>query len=124
MAKLFLISLDLLVALPILGVASLLLFSSIYSSQTYALGIARGQYSQLGAFEVSQEAAPALDSNATNYTSAESITYGIESRTGFTLELLRPKVNLCSGIWQACRIVTVSGVPYLLVVSNEGSVQP
>jgi hypothetical protein len=121
MVKLFLISLDLMVALPILGVAAVLLFSNIYSSQGSALHLAELQRGQLGAFEYSQTAAAAVDGSAANFTDAESIISGIAGNTGLAFGLYPPSNGACSFGSQVCRLVTVSGVPYLLVVSNEST---
>ena len=121
MAKLFLVSLDLMVALPILGVAALLLFSSVYSSQDSVLHLAVSQYGQLSALVHSQVVVVAVDGNAVNLTSAESIVSGAAINTGLVFGLYPLGSGSCASGPQACRIVTVSGVPYLLVVSNESA---
>lgn len=121
LARLFLVSLDLLVALPILGIVSLLLFSSIYTSQRSLQGLAEWQYWQLKAFGASQQAAVLLDSSQVNYTAAETAVSGIADNASVSFGLLPANEGACPAVSAVCRLVTLSGVPYLLVVYNAST---
>ncbi|MDE1873535.1 MAG: hypothetical protein KGI04_00220 [Candidatus Micrarchaeota archaeon] len=118
MKRLFLISLDLLAALPILCIASALVLSSISSSQNYLLALGESRGTLLNAIVASQQIAVELDAGPTNYSQAASMAGTIASTEGLSAQLLESVGGAsCSGPSSFCRLVTVSGDVYLLVVS-------
>lgn len=114
------VSLDLMLALPIASVAFLLLFSSIKSSQSYLASSANSEGRSLEALVVSQQIANKLDSSALNYSGAVGIAANISAAHGFGVRILSLGSGYsCGSLLTICRLVTLSGSVYVLLVYNE-----
>lgn len=119
--RLVMISLDMVVALPILSVAVLLLLSSIRGTQGYLLELGVSEASRLRMLSASQQIAGAVDASA-NYSSALLAAGTVSARYGLSAQLSDPgEAPECSAAGTACRLVTVSGMAYLMVVRNESA---
>ncbi len=119
--KLVIISLDMLVALPILSVAMLLLFSSIRGTQGYLLALGGSQGARLNALVASQRIAQAIDASY-NYSVAMSSSESISSSYGLVSRIVgQYDAQACGSQYALCRLVTVSGSTYLLVVNYENA---
>lgn len=114
--KFQMISLDLMVALPIISAAILLLFSSFYSSQTYLTESSRSEAELLSLYYDSQFMASVIGTTNANYTSSLNIVGNSSMiyRVNATLSALNQE-DMCP-VLAVCRIVTVSSVPYMLEV--------
>ncbi len=122
MKKLVIISLDLLVALPILTLVLALLFSSVKGTQAYLPELGLTQEAWLRAAVASQLCASRVDLQAGNMTSANSIAAGIASSLNVSVSMVPYQdTRPCGSARALCRLVTVSGHAYLLVVSYEGA---
>ncbi len=120
--KLVIISLDLMLALPILALGLAVLFSSIVNSQTYLLAFAGLQNKTLDLFTTSQQIAHALDANQVNGTTAAELASDIALGNGVAAGVLDVgSAADCVNALTLCRIVTVSGAARLLVVSYENA---
>lgn len=120
--KLMILSLDLMLALPIASVAFLLLFSSIRGSQDYQLASAAFTNRDLNAFTVSQQIATTLDASALNHSMALLIASNISKEHGLTSSMTIPEDAMtCTPLLAVCRLVTISGSSYVLVVSHESA---
>lgn len=120
--KIFIISLDMLVALPVLSVAMLLLFSSVKGTQSYLLTLGVSQTSRLNAIVTSQQIAGRIDSGVLNYSDALELADSVSGKYGLTAQLLsHNSVSGCGSAGIVCRLVTVSGNVYVLVVSYEST---
>ncbi len=118
--KLVLVSLDLMLALPILTAGFAFLFSSIGGSQSYLLTLANSQDRYLNLFSSSQKIATVLDSQRMNYSSAASFASETAIGEGMSATL-GPSPDSCYAPFTLCRLVTVSGDSYFLVLSYESS---
>lgn len=122
MKKLLLISLDLMLALPILGLGFAALFSSIIGSQSYLLALARLENRTLSLSVASQQVAEALDADAVNYSAAYQAASVVAKENGVAAIIAnRSFAQGCASALEVCRLVTVSGSVRLLVVSYENS---
>ncbi len=118
MKKLVLISLDLVVALPIVATSFALLFSSIGGSQGYLLGLASFQNRYLYAVTVSHTAASSLDSGTMNYSVAIQLVQNISKESGLGLSVTNySSPGPCYESKVLCRLVTLTDSAYLLVVN-------
>ncbi len=121
MAKLMLISLDLLLALPVAAVSSLLLFSIIESSGAYIYGTANYQTKLLHLYSSSQAVASMLCNANLSYGNASravSSYYnsGVISRLAFANSF-----SYCTDRLTLCRFVVISGKNYILVTYYENA---
>ena len=123
--KAAIVSLDLLAASSIAALAVLLLLASVRASQSYFLSMAEYQNRSMSMISGSQEIAEALASSRANFSVAVSLSNWIASRQGLRSHL-SPSADLspCHSPLSLCRLVTVSGSTYLLVVSYENSSEP
>ncbi len=118
--KLVLVSLDLMLALPILTAGFAFLFSSIGGSQSYLFALANSQDRYVNLLSSSQKMAIALDSRPMNYSSAASFASETAIGEGLSASLdVNP--DSCYAPFTLCRLVTVSGDSYFLVLSYESS---
>ena len=118
--KLVIISLDLIVALPVLSVAALLLFSSIRGTQGYLLSLGNSESARLNALVVSQQIAEKIDASAANYSTAVRIAGSTSAAYNISRSLLAYSgPSPCGGARTVCRLVTISGNAYLLVLNYE-----
>lgn len=118
--KLVLVSLDLMLALPILTAGFAFLFSSIGGSQSYLLTLAKSQDRYLGLLSSSQRIASVLDSQQMNYSSAERFASEAAAEEGISARM-SSDANACGAPLTVCRLVTVSGNSYFMVLSYESS---
>lgn len=116
------VSLDLLVASSVAAMAILLALASVRASQSYFLYLAGYQNRSFREISSSQEMAAALDSSNANLSTGNSISKWMSSSQG-TESSLEGLGNLseCAFPLTICRLVTLSGSTYLLVVSDENS---
>ena len=111
-----------LVALPILSVAVILLFSGIRGSQAYLLELGGSQTSRLNELVASQQIAHAIDTCACNYSDAARLAVGISQDYGLTVRLGGQGIGqACVDSGVVCRLVTVSGNVYPMVASYESA---
>jgi hypothetical protein len=123
--KIFIISLDMLVALPVLSLAAMLLFSSARGTQSYLLVLGGAYGSRLDAITASQQISQSIDSGTYNYSSASQAASGVAGEYGLAAQLIGLDAVLrCGGFGEICRIVIVSGRAYVLVVSYENASKP
>ena len=122
MKKLVMVSLDLMAALPIASLAFILLFSSMRNSQAYLLNSADFQGRYLDEMTVSQQIAGLLDLGNLNYTSSLQSAEKMSAENGFVLSISPlDSPDPCAQPSAVCRIVTISGSAYLLVLSYENA---
>ncbi|MGA3020831.1 MAG: hypothetical protein ABSD68_02685 [Candidatus Micrarchaeales archaeon] len=120
--KLFIISLDLLLALPIVSVGFMLLFSSIASSQSYLTTLAVSQDRMLSLVSISQQIEERIDSREANMTLAYQIAASASNKTGLTAEITDlHNERGCISPLALCRVITVSRYAKLLVVKYASS---
>jgi hypothetical protein len=120
--KLFIISLDLLLALPIVSIGFVLLFSSITSSQGYLYALAASQNRTLTLVSVSQQIEDQIESREANVTLAYQIAASASAKSGLGAEITDfHNASGCMSPLTLCRIVMVSGDAELLVMKYESS---
>ncbi|MDE1854923.1 MAG: hypothetical protein KGH57_01210 [Candidatus Micrarchaeota archaeon] len=120
--KIFIISLDMLIALPILSVAMIFLFSSMRGTQSYLLALGSSRGPRLNALVASQQISQAIDNGAYNYSTALQLAGGISAKYGLSSQILNQgSIQQCGNSNTVCRLTTISGNAYLLVVSYEGA---
>ena len=118
--KLVLVSLDLMIALPILTAGFAFLFSSIGGSQSYLFALANSQDRYVNLLSSSQKIVLTLDSQLMNYSSAARFAYETAIGEGISASL-DSNPDSCYEPFTLCRLVTVSGNSYFLVLSYESS---
>lgn len=107
-------------ALPIVSVAFILLFASIKGSQGYLLDSANFQSKELYAFAASQNIASALDASPLNLSSATVLAQNLSNQYRVGVILVQPsEIAACNSSSSMCRLVTLSGSVYVLVVRYE-----
>ncbi len=122
MKKLVIISLDLLAALPILTIAFALFFSSVGGTQPYLLSLGVSQAAGLREATASQLISSQIDGGPANYSTAEGIASRVSSSYNVSSRLVGlDEAQACEIGRTLCRLVTISGNAYLLVVSYEGA---
>lgn len=123
--KAVIVSLDLLIASSLASIGILLLLASVRASQSYFLAVAEYQNHSMGTISASQGIASAIDSPGTNISVAVSISNQIAGERGLVshIDALGDAAE-CHSPQAVCRLVTVSGSTYLLVISNESPSQP
>jgi hypothetical protein len=119
--KLFIISLDLLLALPIISIGLMLLFSSITSSQSYLTTLAVSQNRTLTLVSISQQIEDLIDSREANLTLAYQIAAAASDKAGLAVAITDLNASNCMFPLTICRIITVSGHAELLVVKYASS---
>jgi hypothetical protein len=123
--KIFIISLDMLVALPVLSLAAMFLFSSARGTQSYLLSLGGAYGSRLDAITASQQISQSIDSGTYNYSSASQAASSVAGEYGLAAQVIGlDAVQRCGGFGEICRIVIVSGRAYVLVVSYENASKP
>jgi hypothetical protein len=122
--KAVIVSLDLIIASALASIGILLLLASVRASQSYLLAVAEYQNRSMETISASQEIASAIDSPDTNISVAVSISNQIAGERGLVsrLDALGDAAE-CHSPQTVCRLVTVSGSTYLLVISNESPSQ-
>ena len=122
MSKLVIISLDLMLALPIVSIAFILVFSSIRGSQGSMLDSASFEERELRAFTASQSIAGKLDASALNLSGAAELVKNASNQyeVSVTLAGLGGSAE-CSAGHSVCRLVTLSNSVYILVVRYENT---
>lgn len=120
--KLMIIALDMLVALPIVTAAFALLLSSVSGSQAYLPALGSSEAARLNAIVTSQQIIDRVIVSA-NYSSAEQAAQDIASAYNVTAQLSSVgSAAQCGSRNSVCRLATVSGTAYLLVISYENPV--
>ena len=120
--KLVIISLDLLLALPVLTLGVTLLFSSVNDSQLRLLSLAEAHNRTLDLLTASQQIAVKVDSGAYNFSSAYAAAAELASSSGLKAEITQLNhTAACAEPFSQCRIVTIGGMAYLLVLSHENT---
>lgn len=118
--KMVIVSLDLMLALPVLTAGVVFLFSSISGSQSYLLAQAKSQGRYISLLSSSQRIAGALDSQEMNYSSAVALASGMAAEGGLSASIVA-SADSCGVPNAMCRLVTISGSSYFLVLSNESA---
>ena len=124
MQKLAIVSLDLMVALPIVAASFLLILSSTKFSEAYLSDASMHQAALLGLYAKSQAAASVLSGGAVSYSSALMMAKSLSSE-GIDSHLTSLQNTSFCNMWESvCRIVVVSGNAYLLVINYENASKP
>lgn len=116
--RLQLISLDLIVALPIVSGAVLLLFLGFGSAQGYLLQMTRSEGGTLTLYYDSQYAVTLLESRNESYSEAAALLQNYSANEGINATMYGlGQAAVCSGP-RFCRTVTISSGSYLLVIEK------
>ncbi len=111
------ISLDLMIALPILALTLLLLFSGIYSAESGLGSLAVHQKSILQRYSGSQLIATEIARSHANLSSALSlagyISRGLDVNASITQST---NVTLCNTGYTICRMLVIQNRSYFLVI--------
>lgn len=121
--KAFLVSFDMLVALPIASFGIIFLLTSYHSSSMQLEAFSASKSLQLDLYLKSQEALNAIEKAGLGYQEASQLLANYSSTSPFYFRLL-PFSNKTSSIClgnNICRIAEISNNSYFLVVSNETS---
>jgi len=120
--RLMIISLDLLLALPVLTLGITLLFSSINDSQMQLLALAESHNRTLNLLTASQQIVDKIDSGIYNRSAAAAAAAEFAGLSGLRSEItLLNHSDACAEPFSQCRILVLEGSAYLLVLSHENS---
>jgi hypothetical protein len=118
--KLMIVSLDLMLALPIVTAGFAFLFSSIASSQPYLADLAVSQNITLSMLSVSQRISAAIGLEGLNYSEAEGLASSLAYAGGVSYRIQKDPVG-CGMPSTLCRVITISGSAYVLVLSHASA---
>lgn len=112
------ISLDLMVALPIVAVSVVLLFGCLYATQYGISQSATYQKNALQRLEASQLIASGIEQAHDNYSSSLLLARSLAQGLGVN-ESINGSVDqqACDASLTVCRLITVNGSSYFLVIT-------
>ena len=106
------------VALPIASTAIILLFSGLYSAQSYITASSRSQAEEISLYYKSQVAVSLIQASQPNYGQAIPIIQNFSRAYSANVTLMSLcDIETCQ-LGDVCRIVTLSSKTYVLIVSR------
>ncbi|MEM0094620.1 MAG: hypothetical protein QXF41_01610 [Candidatus Micrarchaeaceae archaeon] len=122
--KLILPSLDMLIALQLMLIATLILFKAYYVPQEDMAAALSYQREFLNLSDLSQEFVTVIEKTRMNFSAAASFLASESSAYGIKISLLVQNTSssvphYCS--YSLCRFITSDNITYLMVMSNENT---
>ena len=111
-----LISIDLIVAMPIISLAILVLFAGLYLIPRSYLGLESAYARKLSLYSDSQLIVSSINASNAGYSSDAEISAGIAEAYGANAVISPAVGGVQCLLYSVCRLIYIKGMPYVLEV--------